>query len=142
MSAKPESQFIASVHRHLPPEHEFHREKMANPYRAGTGDSWYSGTRADLWVEWKFIVLPKRPDTMIDLVGGKSPMLSVLQQEWITRRRAEGRNVWIGVGCKEGGVLLRDSTWPMAMPSKLFKLNLLTRPQIAASILEFCQGVP
>ena len=137
MSSKPESQFIASVQRHLPPEHEFHREKMANPYRGGTADSWYSGTRADLWVEWKFIILPKRPETVIDLAKELSP----LQQNWIAQRRVEGRNVWIGIGCKEGGVLLRDSTWPLAMPCKLFKLSLLTRPQIAASILEFCQEV-
>ncbi len=28
------------------------------------------GPQGDLWVEYKFIVVPKRDDTMIDLVGG------------------------------------------------------------------------
>ena len=67
MAAKPETTFYTSVHRHLPSTDLLHREKMSNPYRGGTFDHWYSGKKADLWIEWKFVVLPKRDDTMIDI---------------------------------------------------------------------------
>lgn len=53
MSKKPETTFIASVHKHLPKE--LHREKMNNPYSSGTPDVYYSGMKADLWIEYKFI---------------------------------------------------------------------------------------
>jgi hypothetical protein len=53
VSSKPETTFIQSIHRHLPKE--VYREKMANPYRGGTPDVWYSGYKSDLWVEYKFI---------------------------------------------------------------------------------------
>ena len=57
MAAGPETRFIASVHRHLPVD--LHHEKMHNAYRGGTADCWYSGQKDDLWVEYKFITVPK-----------------------------------------------------------------------------------
>jgi hypothetical protein len=120
MSRKPENVFISSVHNHLPPK--LHREKMANPYRGGTPDVWYSGDKADLWVEYKFVILPKRADTVIDVE------LSPLQWEWITRRHLEGRHVAVIVGCKEGAFV-----WG-ADPNELRKLTL-TRSTFLAGVV-------
>lgn len=148
MAAKPETTFYTSVHRHLPPPSELHREKMANPYRGGTFDHWYDGPAADLWVEWKFIELPKRPDTMIDLVTprGKrmeSP-LSGLQQEWGRARHKNGRDVWVIVGCKEGGVVYQAPNgpcgWATAITAEEFRGRMVDRKEIASLIAHHTLG--
>jgi len=139
VSSGPETRFIASVHRHLPPEAEFHREKMANPYRGGTADSWYSGLKRDLWVEWKWVELPKRPDTLIDITAGKKPSLSVLQQQWICDRRTEGRSVWVIVGSKAGGMVFCDNAWSKAYRTDTYLAQSLGRGLVANMILDFCQ---
>lgn len=139
MAAKPETTFYTSVHKHLPPLSQLHREKMANPYRGGTFDHWYDGTR-DLWVEWKFIELPKRPGTVIDLVtprGKKmeSP-LSALQQQWGRDRWNNGRDVWVIVGCALGGVVYDRGDWHLPLTTSQFTARLLSRKEIAAKIAQ------
>lgn len=132
MAAKPETTFYTSVHKHLPPLSQLHREKMANPYRGGTADHWYSGEKADLWIEWKFIKLPARDNTIIK-VG-----LSELQHDWLRRRRLENRNVWVVVGCKEGGVVMTRMEWAVPWSTEVFKVNIQSRQSIASAIKEHC----
>ena len=139
MAAKPENTFIQAVHRHLPPVHQLYREKMANPYHGGTPDVWYSA-KLDLWVEYKFITVPKRPDTVINLVSPKDPMLSALQQQWLADRYTEGRNVQVIVGCKEGGVVFTDTAWTRPVTAVEFRKRLLTRQQVAQHIASIVQG--
>jgi hypothetical protein len=140
MSSGPETRFTASVHRLLPPENVFHREKMANPYRGGTADSWYSGNLSDLWVEWKFIEIPKLSTTMIDLVGGKKPTISMLQQDWLEYRYKEGRHVAVIVGSKTGGVIFdTPAQWMTPINTATFYKWLVSRNEIAQYILEFCK---
>ncbi len=125
----PERTFTLGVNKHLVPG--LHHEGMANPYRGGTPDHWYSGTR-DLWIEYKFVKLPKRPDTVIDFG------LSALQVRWITQRADEGRNVWVIVGCKEGGVAFRGTSWGRAWSVAEFKERLSTRAELGQCISDFC----
>jgi len=136
----PETRFYTSVHRHLPPESEFHREKMHNPYRGGTADHWYSGRKADLWVEWKFIKLPKRVTTVIDLTAGSNPVLSVLQQQWISNRFDEGRNIWVCVGFEKGCRVFDNMAWANAYSCHSYLTDSLSRQETASKILNFCQG--
>lgn len=131
MAAKPETTFIASVHKHLPPT--LYRVKNNNEYTAGIADVWYSGVR-DLWVEYKFIVVPKRPDTVIDLITGKNPAISYLQQEWLRSRHGEGRSVGVIVGSKDGGVWFPGLTWDATYPAKKFLSLLQTRKDLAGTI--------
>ena len=131
MAAKPETTFIASVHKHLPPT--LYRVKNNNEYTAGIADVWYSGVR-DLWVEYKFIVVPKRPDTVIDLLTGKNPAISYLQQEWLRSRHEEGRSVGVIVGSKDGGVWFPGLTWDATYPAKKFLSLLQTRKDLAGTI--------
>ena len=148
MAAKPETTFYTGVHKHLT---DLYFEKMANPYRGGTFDCWYSGRR-DLWVEYKFIELPKRNTTTIDLCTprGKnmgSP-LSALQQQWGADRHREGRNIWVIVGISVG----RDSQGlvhrcPASWQRTDFTVDemrplLQTRRQIADEIETFTSGGP
>lgn len=141
---KPENQFRLSVHKYIDP-HQVHHEKMSNPYRAGGADDWYSGKPAhkksrDLWIEWKFIVVPVRDDTMIDLVGGKRPPLTPLQQLWLRDRHSEGRNVWVGIGSAKGGIILRDLAWQTPMSAKQFRSMMMPRNELAELIVGFVRG--
>jgi hypothetical protein len=134
VSSKPETTFYTAVHRHLHPR--LHREKMFNPYRGGTWDFWFSGKAADLWIEYKFVVLPKRGSTLI------SADLSALQVDWGKNRIAEGRNIAVVVGCKEGGVILLDEHWTEPMACEEFKARILNRASIAAWITTQTGGPP
>lgn len=137
MAAKPETTFIQSIHRHLPPVSELYRMKNHNEFNAGIADCWYSGRVCDLWVEYKFLVLPKRETTVIDLCGGKNPALSHLQQDWLRCRHQEGRNVWVIAGCKEGGVVFVDMAWERPVTAAQFKASLLSRAEIASRLISF-----
>lgn len=139
MSAKPENTFVGSVHKYLPPK--LYRMKNHNIYNAGVADCWYSG-RADLWIEYKFIVIPKRDDTVIDLVAVKNPSLSVLQQDWLFQRHVEGRKVGVIVGCKDGGVWYPGVTWGVAATAKEFRSRLESRQDLAKLIVNLTGGPP
>lgn len=104
--------------------------KNHNPYVGGVPDVWYSGMRADLWVEYKFIVIPKRDRTMIE------PDLTGLQKDWLMERDREGRSCKVIVGCKEGGVIWKDWTQPLS--TKSFREQLITRKDIARYITFHC----
>lgn len=132
--SKPETSFRVGVEKYLPPKDELHREKMSNPYSAGTADSWYSGKRADLWVEWKFIVLPKRDSTPVRIE------LSPLQEHWLAGRMREGRNVAVIVGCKDGGVIFRGGAWNEQWSTHDFASIIQPREQLARFIMEQCLG--
>lgn len=124
--ATPENTFIGAVHRYLPVD--LYHMKNHNIYNGGIADVWYSGDRADLWVEYKFTVLPKRDSTLI------TPELSELQKAWLTSRHDEGRNVGVIVGCKFGGVWFPGTSWGVPLTAEQFRKRLTTRPMLADTI--------
>lgn len=126
MARQPENTFIASIHRLLPGD--VYRQKNHNPYNSGIPDCWYSGAKGDLWVEYKFVELPKRGDTGIPI------NLSELQKVWLQRRHAEGRSVGVVVGCTRGGVWLPGTDWSVPMTNVDFCSRLLPRQQLAEII--------
>lgn len=125
--ATPENTFIGAVHRHLPAE--LYLMKNHNQFNGGIADVWYSGDAADLWVEYKFIAIPKRDNTVI------VPELSALQQEWLTSRHAEGRNVGVIVGSKDGGVWFPGTSWKETFTAGQFRSTILNRKHLAQTIL-------
>lgn len=135
--AGPENTFIASVHRHLPKE--LYILKNHNQYNGGIADVWYSGKR-DLWVEYKFIVVPKRDDTLVDLVGGKNPPISYLQQDWLGKRHDEGRNVGVIVGSKDGGVWFPGISWACTYDAHWFRCHTVPRNVLAKTLLALTCG--
>ena len=131
----PENTFISSVHRYFPAPSNGRRRnpyfmKNNNIYTAGIWDVWYSGMGADLWVEYKWIALPKRDTTMIDIA------LSDLQEDWGAERMNEGRNLAVIVGCKEGGVLFRDHEWENPISVRDFRKRIWSRPELANWIMK------
>lgn len=128
MTAKAETTFIHSIHKVLPGG--VYREKQNNPYRGGQPDVYYEGNKDGLWVEYKFIVIPKRATTLI------TPDLSALQLQWLKRCYDNGLSPWVVVGCKTGGVLLTSPTaWSTAMATAHFLLQLKTR-QVLADLIK------
>lgn len=136
MSAKPETTFIASVHRQFRDGYKPYAMKNHNEYVGGIADVWYSGCWNDVWVEYKFIVMPKRMDTVIDLTAGKKPMLSVLQQAWLRNRFKDGRKVLVVVGHKDGGALFdHPKAWEAPHKSADYLAGLMSRKDIAEHIV-------
>lgn len=126
MSKGPENTFIAAVHRHLPVS--LYRMKNHNQYNGGIADVWYSGLKADLWVEYKFVKVPVRDSTVIDLG------LSELQKHWLRARFDEGRHVAVIVGSKDGGVWLPNASWENAVTAKKFRELIRSRQELAQLI--------
>jgi hypothetical protein len=126
LARKPENTFRASIHKKLPKE--LHHEKMSNPYRGGAADDWYSGLGGDLWVEYKYVhPLPVRVPI--------EPAVSGLQYDWLVSRAAEGRNVAVVVGCKDGGVIIRAPAFRDKIPPEEFRARIISRDEIAAWIV-------
>lgn len=124
MSTKPETRFYTAVHRLLPKS--IHREKMANPYRGGTADVWYSGTADDLWVEYKWLAkVPVRANIRV------YDLLSPLQLQWLRDRRQEGRNVIVILGSPDGAWVYEFGTWEADLPVDVFKHGARTKQQVA-----------
>ena len=132
MSSGPENRFIQAIHRLLPAR--VYRMKNHNPYVGGVADCWYSGTAGDLWVEYKFLELPKKPTTIVDLCGGSSPALSALQQEWLRSRHHEGRSVGVIIGTRSGGVWRPGISWDKPLSSADLSAEILDKPNLAAII--------
>lgn len=134
--AMPENTFITSVHRHLPAS--LYRMKNHNQYNGGIADVWYS-SKKDLWIEYKFIAVPKRPGTVIDLIS-KPPkgdsVISTLQQEWLKARHADGRAVGVIIGCKDGGVWCPGLSWNRTWTAQQFSSAAHTRSELASRIVE------
>ena len=132
--SQPENTFIASVHRHLPPS--LYRMKNHNQYNGGIADVWYSGNK-DLWIEYKFIAVPKRLDTVIDLIS-RTPkndsVISTLQQEWLKDRHVEGRNVGVIIGSKDGGVWYPGLSWLCTWTAEQFRADIQSRSELALTI--------
>ncbi len=126
--ATPENTFIGSVNRLLPVG--LYRMKNHNQYNGGIPDVWYSGSAADLWVEYKFVAVPKRPDTHIKIE------LSELQKNWLRCRCAEGRKVGVIVGCVNGGVWLPGVTWDSDYTASDFSKLIQPRKKLADIINE------
>lgn len=125
---KPESQFSSSLNKLLPLG--LHYEKMNNPYRGGTADFWYSGNKADLWIEYKW--LPSIPKRTYNLIDSRKPSLSKLQQKWLANRIKEGRHVAVIVGTPIGAIILTNSTWE----KNIDFTNIITKKETALWITQ------
>ena len=130
MASKPETTFRLKIERRLP--RTLHREKMNNPFRGGTADSWYSGKGGDLWVEYKF--LPRVPQR--GFITPERLDLSHLQRQWLRGRHEEGRNVAVIVGTPVGGVIMRNLEWEEEIPVDLFTSRTVTIPDLAIWIMQ------
>lgn len=130
-----EAQYTAAVKKLL--DKDVYALKLNCRYTAGVPDSYYSGRAADLWVEWKYLQhIPPR----LDLIGGKNPIITKLQQAWLSGRHEEGRNVVVIVGSPEGGVVFHGLSWIDSISRSGFLAYGLNKHGIAAVINSICLG--
>lgn len=120
---KPENRFRVAVHKLLPPA--VYHVKMNNPFAGGIPDDWYSGSRSDLWVEYKWLpALPKRDTTVI------VPALEPLQRSWCDGRYKEGRRVRVVVGFPTGCIIFASpEEWNAGIARG--KAQVLSKQQLA-----------
>jgi len=129
--ATPENNFIGRVNKHV----RSYKEKTNNPYRGGTPDVYYEGS-FHLWVEYKFILLPKRGSTLI------IPELSELQKAWLRRCDKNTGCARVIVGCKEGGTVFEfPAEWETGMTTVNFKLHLFTVKELGTYIDTLCKPI-
>ena len=102
----PENRFIDKVHRKLRPlkkSRAFYYAKIQVSGNNGWPDCYYSGDKADLWAEYKWVSqrdFPKRDATQIKLGASKN------QRSWLQGRHSEGRSVCLIIGSPYGHVVL------------------------------------
>lgn len=119
MASKPETLYIARVHKKLPLV--VWREKMANPFRKGRPDVDYEGTKATIHVEYKWY--PKRPEIM-DLGNTKLKVAcTTLQKEWLKRSHKNGRTVAVIAGTPEGGAIFPGDSWDALVAAADYELR-------------------
>jgi hypothetical protein len=98
--AKPESKFVAKVHRQLPKS--VYRQGMGLTATNGTPDVYYEGEKGILWVEYKWT---DRIRETLNLNTKSSPKLSKLQIKWLDRAFDNNRNVAVIVGSPDGCII-------------------------------------
>lgn len=107
--------------------------KTHDSFTGGIPDVFMSGAARDLWCEGKrYAKLPP----VVDLT--KTDVTSVLQQNWLKARHAEGRNVSMLVFTdKQGCLLLHGLEWMTPIPRDEFLARAKTRREIADELVKF-----
>lgn len=98
-----EADYWAKLRQDLVPR--IYAWKINASYVKGIPDWWASGRHQDLWVENKRIFQDKDPPVVLDLTDHKK-YLSLHQQQWLTDRYAEGRNVGVVIFSRVGHIYL------------------------------------
>jgi len=105
--------------------------KIHDSYCGGVPDCFYHDEEGGMgFVEYKYIQLPKRDLTIVDI--GK--LLSPLQHDWIRERARCRIPVAVVVGCEVGGVFFEHNQITHAFTTALFKDMCQSPEFIAAQI--------
>jgi len=105
--AKPESNFIARVHRRL--DKDVYKQAMGLTSTNGTPDYYYEGPHGCKWIEYKWY--PEKPGT-IDLCNPKKkPHLSALQRLWLNRAIINNVDAFVVAGYPGGCFILKQGIW-------------------------------
>lgn len=95
-----ESQFSAAINTSLR-RHGVHAWKIAAAFAMGVPDAWYSGTKRDVWVEYKLTNTTR-----------KTFNLTARQSQWLTQRHTEGRACWLVVATPNGIAVFDAPPYP------------------------------
>ena len=98
-----EHSFVRSIHRVLPSS--VYRWKIHDTFTGGVPDTLYAGQNVLLWVEYKWVTLPKRQNTLVKFG------ISKLQLSWLDRFTLYGQPVIVAVGHANGVLILADGAW-------------------------------
>lgn len=127
-----EHAYIRSIHYHLKKleMHSIDVWKINDAFKGGCADAIYDGPAKDLWVEYKFIIPPKRSSTRC------IPALSEQQNFWLTNRYNNHRNIAVIVGSIIGcHIFTSPDQWNTGITD--FRSNTLSNKEIATAIHAF-----
>jgi hypothetical protein len=111
--------FIKSVHRHLPAD--TFSWKIHDTYTGGVPDAMYAGPARILFVEYKYLKLPKKETTLI------KTGLSALQLQWLDKMHLYNVAVAVIIGSSSGSIVLTGSKWHQELFQKDFEDALNTK---------------
>jgi hypothetical protein len=122
--------FIKAVHRHLSPE--VYRWKIHDTYTGGVPDAFYCGPAGSLWVEYKYIKLPKRKTTMVTFG------LSELQQIWLTKVALYGQTTLLAIGWQQSAQVFYGPHITQTASQDELVNNSLSFKELASLITQHC----
>jgi hypothetical protein len=122
-----ENTFWQSLRKKLVPR--IYALKLNISFTAGVPDAWLSGSQGDLWMENKYLqTLPPIVDP--------TKLLSVLQQQWLIRRYAEGRSVGVLIGSVDGHLYFHGLSWQEPVSRGTFQTKAKKTREIAEELIE------
>lgn len=127
-----EHSFVKSVHRKL--DKSVYVWKIADRYSGGVPDAMYAGPAGILFIEYKYIKLPKRLTTVI------KTSLSPLQEQWITQMQQWKHPTWLVIGANKSCLILNKLTKNIS--TAYYLENHTDTHTLAQLITEATQGQP
>ena len=129
-----EHSFVKAVHRHLPKD--LIRWKIRDTFTGGVPDAYYCGPSSSLFVEYKFIKLPKRPDTIVKL------NLSALQLEFLGKLNDFNQPVAVIAGFISKNnifsLYLDAKAWTTNWGQEYYMENAISTKETATKITKTC----
>lgn len=119
------------MHKHLPTS--IYRWKINDPYHGGVPDTYYSGSKGNCFVEYKYQEeLPKRNTSKVKI------NLSAQQRIWLATQHEHNVNVFVVVGTRRSCYLTRDFQLK-EITVKQFKDNCITFDDYINKLKEICE---
>ncbi len=122
-----ENDFWQSLRKKLIPR--IYAMKNQAGYVGGIPDCWLSGSEDDVWIENKYL------QTIPPVVDPKK-LLSVLQQQWLRRRHAEGRRVGVLIGSPDGHLYFPCLSWDTTVTRGTFLTLTKSTKEIAEELID------
>ena len=106
-----EHSYVKAIHKALSPE--VFKWKIHDTYAGGVPDTFYSGPKGFVWVEYKYIKkMPVQGTTTL------KNTLSALQAVWLDRAVDHGQRVIVVYGFEDKALILENKEWNAAAPTK------------------------
>ena len=128
----PEGKFIRRVGRLLPSD--IYSEGMANPYRGGTPDRYYEGSRNCLWAEYKY-------NKTVPAHWRASDHITSLQKMWIARAQKNHTPVCVIAGFGSHAIVFVkpiQDYWDISYTREQVQEKMLPIDDVAAFIITHC----
>tara|TARA_R100001460_G_scaffold5433_1_gene15112 strand:- start:10788 stop:11213 length:426 start_codon:yes stop_codon:yes gene_type:complete len=121
--------FVRSVHRKL--SSDVFVWKINDKFAGGVPDAFYAGAARYLFIEYKYIKLPKRSSTPI------KTGLSAQQKLWLNKMLGMDKQVAVIIGSCSGSLILRQD-WDRPIPAELFRQRAMSTEAVAQWITAYC----
>lgn len=117
------------MHRQLSPD--IFVWKINDKYAGGVPDAFYAGPARCLFIEYKYVKLPKRDTTLV------KTSLSEQQKLWLDRMSGMDKHVALVIGSVLGTIII-DKDWDYPIPTELFRQHAMSTKAVAQWISAFC----